>query len=130
MPLVWIPDFCPPGQGRCSIEIERDWSAPRAFSSRCTHHQSLQSTLGLSDAQLFTVILQSSRCKEIVKWALKSHMALDEDHPGLPFVVNADGSISIRSGLTGQARTAARAVAAAALLSVTRPPGTSAVTVD
>lgn len=125
--IIWHPDFCV-GPSRCAIEITRAWSVIQ-FLELCSHHRGLRDG-GLTDEQLFAAILQSSRVKEVARWAIKQHLGLDKEHPGVPYLVLGDGSISIRPGLTGQARTAARTVAATAIATVSRPQGTSLVTVD
>ena len=142
MPLTWYPDFCV-GQP-CAIEIERDWSAPRRFVRRCAHHQSL----GLPDQALFDAILQSSRVKEAARWAVKVELGLNKEHPGVRYRTNADGSFTVltdaaslawtrEDGTAGplptirnQDRTRARTAALNAALTVSRPAGTSTVTVE
>ena len=142
MTLTWYPDFCPSGQ--CQIEIERDWSAPRRFVRRCAHHQSL----GLADQPLFDAILQSSRVKEAARWTVKVELGLDKEHPGVRYRTNADGSFTVltdaaslawvrEDGTAGplptirnQDRTRARTAATTAASTVSRPTGTSTVTVE
>lgn len=144
--ITWEPDFCPPGQGRCVIEIERDWSAPRRFVSLCTHHQELRT--GLSDAQLFAIILQSCRVKETARAVVKAELGLDKEHPGVPYRVGADGNFTVLTtrpalawiapdgspgavpNISASERTRARAAAALAVQAVVRPVGTSIVTVE
>lgn len=124
---VWTPDFCV-GQP-CRIEIEPDWSGLVQFVRLCSHHQSLR-TGGMSDANLFTAIMQSSRVKERARAAAKLELALDKEHPGLPYRVLADGNISIVSGVTGPTRTRVRTAVSTAILTVNRPTGTSTVSVE
>ena len=126
--LAWTPDFCPGGRP-CRIEIERDWSGPRRFLALCPYHEVLRSG-GASDSQLFAITLQSSRVKEAGRAAAKAELALSKDNPGLPFRVLADGSISIISGATGTTRTRVRNAVDAAVVTVSRPAGTSTVAVE
>ena len=143
--LIWTPDFCP--SGSCRLEIERDWSAVKSVLRYCTHHQSLRDG-GLDDQQVFNAILQSSRVKETARWQIKLELGLDKEHPGVPYRINPDGSFtiptdraslawSLQDGSPGPLpvinaadRARARAAANSAVLGVSRPSGTSTVTVE
>lgn len=145
--ITWYPDFCPSGQ--CVIELDKasqaiNWLIPKRIVKLCPHHKNL----GLSDQGVFEAILQSSRVKEAAKAAAKKELGLDEEHPGVPFKVNADGSFTILTdpealeweaseGIPGTVpaidivtRNRARAAALAAAAQVHRVNGVSAVTVD
>lgn len=129
--LIWQPDFCTSNPG-CALEIARDWSGVIQVIRYCAHHQALK-TGGLTDARVFTAMLQSSRVKEAARWAAKvelmSRGIVDKEYPGLPFTVAADGSFTIQSGVVGAVLTAVRSVVDAAVLTVSRPIGTSTVSV-
>lgn len=125
--MNWMPDFC---LGRpCVIELTPTFGFSR-FLVKCTRHAAIQSTEQITDQGLFDAILQSSRVKEVARYALKVHMGLSKEHPGLSYTVAPDGSMSIQTGLTGQARTAARAAANTAMSTVSKPRGTVTVSVD
>jgi len=103
---------------------------------------------GLDDQQLFNAILQSSRVKETARWQIKLELGLDKEYPGVPYRVNPDGSFtiptdraslawSLQDGSPGPLpsintadRVRARAAANNAVAAVSRPSGTSAVTVE
>lgn len=143
--LTWFPDFCP--SGSCALEIERDWSGVKQFIRVCPHHQGLRDG-GLNDQQAFAAILQSSRVKETARWATKVELGLNKEHPGVPYRVNADGSFTVPTDRASLAWTApdgsigplpninnadrvrARTAANNAVLLVSRPAGTSQVTVE
>lgn len=127
MALIWIPDFCPPGSP-CEIEVLDDWSGPVAYRKMCAHHASLKAG-GLTDAQVFDATVQSSRVKEAARSVVKEQLALDKEHPGVSYTVDASGNFTIQSGAVGQTRTAIRNAVAAELLTLRRPTGTSTVTV-
>ena len=96
--VTWYPDFCPSGQ--CKIELEKangsiNWTTPKRFIALCPHHQNVKNTNALDDAGIFTAILQSSRVKEKARAAVKRELALDKEHPGVPYRVNADGSFTV-----------------------------------
>jgi len=146
MMLTWTPDFCP-SNPPCRLEIERDWSAVKSVLRYCAHHQSLRDG-GLDDQQLFNAILQSSRVKETARWQIKLELGLDKEYPGVPYRVNPDGSFtiptdraslawSLQDGSPGPLpsintadRVRARAAANNAVAAVSRPNGTSTVTVE
>lgn len=130
--MFWTPDFCPPGPS-CTLEIERDWSKIVRFVRCCPHHQSLRDS-GLDDQRVFAAILQSSRVKEAARAAAKTELGLDKEHPGLPFTVAADGSITVLTGINGErtnglVRALVRTAVDAAVALVEKPEGTSTVTV-
>lgn len=127
MAKIWTPDFCPPGNP-CRVEIASDWGGPVQFLRLCAHHQSLRNG-GMTDAQLFRVLLQSCRVKETARYKCKVDLGLDKEHPGLPYTVDASGNITIQSGASGAARTALRNAVATEVNKLDRPSGTSTVTV-
>jgi hypothetical protein len=127
MILTWYPDFCPPGQS-CAIKIEPDWGKAKRGSIYCSHHQRLMDG-GLTFDEVFTAILQSSRAKEAARWAMKLELGLDKEHPGLPYTVDANGDITIQSGVVGTAHARVKGRADAAVSALHRPAGTSMVKV-
>ena len=122
--MLWTPDFCPPGDA-CTIEIAEDWSAVIAFHHACPHHQSLR-TGGLSDQQVYTAIVQSSRVKETARDVTKLELG-SVDAP--TYTVAANGDITIQSGATGANKTKVQTAVTTSLLSVSQPVGTCKVTV-
>ena len=147
--LTWMPDFCP--SGNCRIELDKtggsvDWTRPKSFVTLCPHHRGLKDS-GLSDQQGFDAILQSSRVKEVARWAVKLELGLDKEHPGVPYRINADGSFTVLTDsaslawekdgqpgplpmIRGIDRNRARTAALSAISATSRPIGTSTVTVD
>lgn len=119
-----ILDFCPPGDS-CRLELTDDGNEIISIPHKCPYHASL----GLTDTGLFEVILQSSRVKETARYAAKLELALDKEHPGLPYTVDALGNFSIQSGVTGKTKTSVRNAVAAAVANVYKPAKTSTVTV-
>jgi hypothetical protein len=130
--LIWYPDFC--ARGQCVLEIEQGHTGLVFAISFCPHHQSLKDG-GLTDAQVFAAIVQSSRVKEAARWAAKLHLLLDKEHPGVPYRVETDGNFTIGVDSRGEEmpewpkNDIQRALLAtaidAAVLEVTRPAGTS-----
>jgi hypothetical protein len=129
MTLTWYPDFCPSGQ--CQIEIEPDWSGPRRFVKTCAHHQSLRNAHG--DQGAFSAILQSSRVKETARWEAKQELmsrgTVNKEFPGVPYVVNADGSFTLQPGGNNTVKNAIRTRITTALALIDKPTGTSTVSV-
>lgn len=125
--MIWHPDFCTSNPG-CEIEIKPDWSGPVAYRKTCAHHASLK-TGGLTDDQVFQAMLQSSRVKEAARAVAKEMLGLDKEHPGLPYTVDTAGNFTVQSGAVGSIRTAIRNSVATELLKISRPTGTSTVTV-
>ena len=127
--------------------VDVNWSTPKSFVTLCTHHQGLKDS-GLTDQHVFDAILQSSRVKETARWQIKVELGLDKEHPGVPYRVNPDGSFTIPTDRASLAwtledgspgplpaistpdRARARAAANSAVLRVSRPSGTSTVTVE
>ena len=136
MILTWFPDFSPSGQ--CILEIQQGHTGLIKVVRFCPYHQSLKDG-GLTDAETFTAILQSSRVKEAARWAAKLALALDKEHPGVPYRVDADGGFTLgvdRTGTRmsgwpsgGQTRTRLINDINAAVAGVSKPSGTSPVRV-
>ena len=128
--MIWYPDFCP--SGGCALEIEPDWSAAKRFVRICPHHEAVRSQHALDDQGLFMAILQSSRAKEAARYAAKTQLGLDKNHPPLPYTVATDGGFIIHTDVpsASAARVAARIAARNAAAEINRPPGTSTVEVD
>jgi hypothetical protein len=127
MQLFWHPDFCA-GDPGCLFEIESDWSAARAVVRYCTQHQVLKDS-GLTDAEIFAAVLQTSRVKEAARWAAHVALALPEDDPGLPYTVSKNGDITIQLGVDGATKAAILPSIDAATALIAKPIGTSNVTV-
>ena len=113
------------------------WDVPKSIIELCPHHQSVKNTHGHNDKGIFEVILQSSRVKESARWAAKLALALDKEHPGVPYRVEPDGSFALgmdKNGLkmlewpTKKAdKDKLQADVDASVLPITKPNGTSAV---
>ena len=125
--LYWTPDFCP--SGSCHLEIEPDWSAVVSFVRCCPFHQSLRDS-GLTDQQTFIAMLQSSRIKEYARYAAKIELALDKEHPGISYSVDAQGNFVIVTGASGAKLTKIRTAVANALAGVDKPVGTATIVVN
>src|SRR3990167_10464654 len=132
--LTWYPDTC----SGCSIEINNgDFVTPKRIISLCPHHQSVKNTNNLTDNQVFESIVQSNRVRETARYAAKTYLKLDKEHPGVPYRIEADGSFTIGIDQLGSKMAEwpsskreldkLQAVISEAVLSVERPIGTSEV---
>lgn len=132
MALIWHPDFCPSGSPSCIFDVTNGWDNATPIRY-CRHHQSLKDG-GLTDAQVFAAVLQSSRVKEAARWAVKLELIalgdMTEANPGVLYTVGQDGNFTIDTGKTGLELTTIQTAVSTALVAVTQPIGTSTVTVN
>lgn len=126
MPFIWHPDFCTTSPG-CAFETTDAQASLVRVIRYCPHHQSLR-TGGLTDAQVFDAVKQSSRVKEAARWTVKTQRGLAEN-VSVPYTVGADGNFTIQAGVSGGALTTLRTAVTTAVNAVSRPAGTSTVTV-
>ena len=129
MQMFWRPDFCPVSPS-CHLELEPDWSKLNAVVRYCNHHRKIKDDAGLTDQQVFEAILQSSRVKERARWEAKLELGLDKENPGVPYRVEPDGNFTILTGAKGANLVAMRARIAAAVAPISKPIGTSTITVE
>jgi len=129
------------------MEMDSDWVGLKQFTRLCAHHQSLRDG-GLTDSQLLRAHRASWAVKETARAIVKAELGLDKEHPGVPYRVNDDGGFTIQSdpsvlvwtapdGSPGPLpvirqndRNRARTRALAAIESIEKPVGTSAVMVE
>ena len=147
MPIyTHILDTCP-GSSPCSMEMESDWQTLKQFTRLCPHHQSLRDG-GLTDQALLRAHRQSWAVKETARAAVKAELGLDKEHPGVVYLINADGSFTVLTdpvsliwvnpdGSPGPLplirqndRNRARTRALEAIAGIEKPVGTSTVTVE
>ena len=132
--LIWYPDTC----SGCSFELtEGDWDNPQRVVTLCTRHQSVKDNNALTDDQVFKSIVQSNRVRETARYAAKTYLKLDKEHPGVPYRIEADGSFTLGVDQLGNKMAGwptrkvdldkLQAVISEAVLSVERPIGTSEV---
>lgn len=133
MALLWKPDFCPTGSRGCWLEVDQGQNNLLGVRRFCAHHQSLKDG-GLTDDQVFLAIRRSGMAKEAARWAAKLELMdralVTKEFEGLPFTVDADGTIRVQSGMTGPVRTAMRNRAALAAATIEAVTGISAIVVD
>ena len=141
-----ILDTCP-GPRPCSMEMESDWIVLKQFTRLCAHHQSLRDG-GLTDQELLRAHRASWAVKETARAVVKAELGLDKEHPGVAYLINADGSFTMLTdpvsliwvspdGSLGPLpvirqndRNRARTRALAAIEPIEKPVGTSTVTVE
>lgn len=121
--IKWIPDDCV--NGRCLIEAPGVGFPPATFLRKCQRH----GTLGLADAQLHRVIVLSSRRREMARWEAKLELGLEKEDV-VDYRVNADGSITLLTNVTGSTRSALINRINMALSKLENAPGVSAVGVE
>lgn len=61
----------------------------------CPHHASVRAAQALDDPGIFAVIRGSYKSLEAVRAAVKKELGLHSKHPGVPYIVNVDGSIIV-----------------------------------
>lgn len=88
---LWSPDSCP--SGKCVIAVAPDFSSGTPVRL-CPHHKSLQDA-GRTGAEVYRVMIQSVRVREAARAAAKIELALDKEHPGVPYRVEDDGNFTI-----------------------------------
>lgn len=146
MTTEWRPDICVNGQ--CVITIAGVLSSVDAL---CGRHQAIKDALGLTNLQIFRVILFSCRRKERAKEETRLEMALGEEQtillyrpvdvlrmtqqgiwpPPTPYVrLELDGGFRLVTGLTGAALTALQTRIANALALEETESGVTAITVE
>ena len=118
------PDFC--FGNPCRIEIETG-NVLVQFLGKCSAHTAIQSINGITDAQLFASILQSSRRKEVARWGAKLAIGLDED---VPFTIDADGTIHLQTGLNAIRRAQLNAEVQMVIAGTEAPVGTVSIVID
>ena len=145
----WRPDDCV--NGDCVIEAPGVGFPPVTFIQMCNRHQNVKTLFGLTDEQLHSVIVFSSRRREKARWETKLELALDKETM-VPFFNRRDflryilkhgesppppycrgealGGITVVSGLVGAALTALQTRVSNALSGLETENGVSAVTVE
>jgi hypothetical protein len=103
MAVIWTPDICPT-RPQCQIEMDRDTGEPTNVIILCQHHASL----GLSDGDAMSNLINTCRAKEQSRYAAKLAINLPEEDGSLPWSLNSDGSIIIKTGVSGQELIAAQ----------------------
>lgn len=109
-------DCCPNSTPiKCLVEMQSDMMTVVQYWFECPLHKSLRA--GRNDQAQFNESLKSMYAREAVRARVKELLALNKDHPGVPFANLDDGGVSVISGVTGQQRTALRNAASTILLS-------------
>lgn len=147
--VTWRPDDCV--NGDCLIEAPGVGFSPVTFIQMCNRHQNIKTLFGLTDAQVHSVIVFSSRRRERARWEAKLELALDKEIV-IPYFNHRDflryilkhgenpqppycrgevlGGITIVSGLSGPALTTLQTRITNALSGLETENGVSSVVVE
>lgn len=78
------------------LEVADDWQKVVKFRLCCDHHQGLLDG-GMTEQQVFEVLMQTTRDKEAVRAEAKRLLGLPHEEQ-VPYQVEADGSITVLVG--------------------------------
>jgi hypothetical protein len=125
----FYPDCCP-ATNPCRFEVDANPERLVAVERLCPHHASL----GLSDVAAHLAVINSTKARESARWAIKQQWMIDgqvdKEYPGVPYTIDADGTIRITTGAVGSKRAQLRTLAAAEVAKIAQVPGIAAVVVD
>jgi len=126
---TFFPDCCPSGNP-CAFHVDANPELLLGVVRLCSHHASL----GLSNSVTHRAVINSTKVREAARWAIKQQWMtdgqVDKEYPGVPYTVDADGTIRLATGTVGLERAQLQVLAATEVAKIAQVPGIAQVVVE